>query len=115
MKAPEEIAREIVEGLSFSSNRMLDGRFVGEQYFAHAAILDAINAERLEIVRLRDALHNVRCELNNQGTNNRLKASGHRRKALNMRDWIILILELRGHSVSNRDGNTKKLHEDQSQ
>jgi hypothetical protein len=45
-KTPERIASEIVEGLNFSSNRMLNGRLVGEQYFAAQAIAAAINAER---------------------------------------------------------------------
>lgn len=45
-KTPEQIASEIVEGLSFSSNRMLNGGLVGEQYFAAHAIAIAIQAER---------------------------------------------------------------------
>ncbi len=46
MQKPEEIANEVVRGLSFSSNRMLDGRLVGEQYFAHDAIRRAILVDR---------------------------------------------------------------------
>lgn len=45
-KTPEQIASEIIEGLSFSSNRMLNGRFFGEQHFAAQAIATAIRAER---------------------------------------------------------------------
>jgi hypothetical protein len=45
-KTPEQIAAEIVNGLSFTSNRLLDGRLVGEQYFAAQAIVSAIRAER---------------------------------------------------------------------
>jgi hypothetical protein len=47
MKPAEEIAAEIVNGLSFSSNRMLNGRLVGEQYFAADAITRAIKLDRL--------------------------------------------------------------------
>lgn len=46
MQKPEEIASDVVSGLSFSSNRMLDGRLVGEQYFAHDAIRRAILVDR---------------------------------------------------------------------
>jgi hypothetical protein len=45
-EAPEQIASRIVEGLSFSSNRMVNGRLVGEQYFAALAIAEAIRLER---------------------------------------------------------------------
>lgn len=46
MNTPEQIALDIVGVLSFSSNRLLNGRLVGEQYFAAQAIADAIRAER---------------------------------------------------------------------
>lgn len=49
MKPAEEIAAEIVDGLSFSSNRMLNGRLVGEQYFAADAIMRAIKIDRLQM------------------------------------------------------------------
>ncbi len=45
-ETPEQIACRIVDKLSFSSNRMLNGRLVGEQYFAAIAIAEAIRAER---------------------------------------------------------------------
>lgn len=43
---PQQIAAEIVNGLSFSSNRMVGGRLVGEQHFAYEAIAKAIQDER---------------------------------------------------------------------
>lgn len=46
MRSPEEIAQEIVNKFSWSSNRMLNGRLVGEQYFVAQAIADAIKADR---------------------------------------------------------------------
>ncbi len=46
MKTPEQIANEIVDQLSFSSNRMVNGRLIGEQYFAARAIAEAIRADR---------------------------------------------------------------------
>lgn len=46
IQTPEEIASSIVEKLNFSSNRMLNGRLVGEQCFAANAIADAIRNER---------------------------------------------------------------------
>lgn len=49
MKRAEEIASEIVDGLSFSSNRMFNGRLVGEQYFAAEAITRAIMLDRMQM------------------------------------------------------------------
>lgn len=46
MRTPEQIAADICDGLSFSTNRMHNGRLVGEQYFASQAIYAAIKAER---------------------------------------------------------------------
>lgn len=49
MKRPDQIAAEIVNDLSFSSNRMVNGRLIGEQYFAADAIMRAIKLDRLEM------------------------------------------------------------------
>lgn len=49
MKTPEQIAAEVVEQLHFSSNRMLNGRLVGEQYFAAEAIAQAIKVDRAQM------------------------------------------------------------------
>lgn len=49
MKRAEEIASEIVDGLHFSSNRMVNGRLVGEQHFAADAIARAIKLDRLQM------------------------------------------------------------------
>jgi hypothetical protein len=46
MKTPEQIAAEVVDQLSFSTNRMMNGRLVGEQYFAAEAIAQAIKVDR---------------------------------------------------------------------
>lgn len=43
---PEMIAEQIVANLSLSSNRMLNGRLVGEQHFAYEAIVAAIRQDR---------------------------------------------------------------------
>lgn len=43
---PEQIAADVVNCLSFSSNRMVNGRLVGEQHFAYEAIVKAIREER---------------------------------------------------------------------
>lgn len=51
MKTPEQIATDICDGLSFSSNRMVEGRLVGEQYFAAQAIAAAIQDERVRYER----------------------------------------------------------------
>lgn len=48
-KTPEQIASEIVNGLHFSSNRVVNGRLVGEQCFAFEAIVAAIRAERTHL------------------------------------------------------------------
>jgi hypothetical protein len=57
VKTPEQIAREIVDRLSFSSNRMVEGRLVGEQYFAALAIAEAITAERKRLMDAKDGLY----------------------------------------------------------
>lgn len=49
MRPADHIAAEVVDGLSFSSNRMLNGRLVGEQYFAADAIGRAIKLDRLHM------------------------------------------------------------------
>jgi hypothetical protein len=49
MKTPEQIALEIVNDLSFSSNRMVNGRLIGEQYFAAEAIAQAIKVDRAQM------------------------------------------------------------------
>lgn len=49
VKSPDDVAEEIVSGLSFSSNRMLNGRLVGEQYFAAEAIAGAIKFDRMRM------------------------------------------------------------------
>lgn len=49
MKPADHIAVEIVDGLSFSSNRMLNGRLIGEQHFAADAIKRAIELDRLQM------------------------------------------------------------------
>lgn len=82
METPETVAARVIDGLSFSSNRMVNGRLIGEQHFAAQAIADAIRCERLEIKRLRDALFRVQCEQLDRGTNKRLSAPGHRRRAI---------------------------------
>lgn len=46
MKKAEEIANEVVSNLSFSTNRMFNGRLVGEQFFAAEFIAGAIKADR---------------------------------------------------------------------
>lgn len=93
MKTPEQIALEVTERLSFSSNRMLHGRLVGEQYFAAQAIADALRQERSEIKRLRDALFKIQSDQLDRGTNKRLTASGHRRRAMQTRNEIIEVLD----------------------
>lgn len=93
MKSPEQVALEVVDQLSFSSNRMVGGRLVGEQYFAAQAIAGAVSKERAEIKRLRDALFSVQCDQLDRATNKRLTAVGHRRKAMQTRNVIIQILE----------------------
>lgn len=60
-ETPTQIATRIVEGLSFSSNRMVNGRLVSEGYFAAVAIAEAIRNERMpitqaQIERAADAL-----------------------------------------------------------
>lgn len=57
-KTPEEIASEIVGKLNFTSNRIVNGRWVGEQYFAKQAIAEAIRDER---ARLLPALASAGC------------------------------------------------------
>jgi hypothetical protein len=49
MKTPEQIAIEVVDQLSFSSNRMVNGRLVGEQYFAAEAIAQAVKVDRAQM------------------------------------------------------------------
>lgn len=51
---PQQVATEIVNGLSFSSNRMVGGRLVGEQHFAHEAIAKAIQDERDRCAKIAD-------------------------------------------------------------
>lgn len=46
LRTPEQIAAEIVKRLHFSSNRMVDGKLVGEQHFAMIEIAEAIRIER---------------------------------------------------------------------
>ncbi len=48
-RAAVDIAAEIVNGLSFSTNRMVNGRLVGEQHFAAQAIANAIREERARL------------------------------------------------------------------
>ncbi|SFM24530.1 hypothetical protein SAMN03159423_0207 [Bradyrhizobium sp. NFR13] len=49
MKPADHIAAEVVEGLSFSSNRMHNGRLIGEQHFAFDAVKRAIELDRLHM------------------------------------------------------------------
>jgi hypothetical protein len=56
MKTPEQIANEVVADLCFSTNRMLNGRLVGEQYFAAQAIARAIAEERARYATIKSAL-----------------------------------------------------------
>lgn len=49
MKPADHIAAEIVNDLSFSSNRMINGRLIGEQHFAADAIRRAIEVDRLQM------------------------------------------------------------------
>jgi hypothetical protein len=46
VKTPEQIAAEIVNQFSWSSNVMRDGRLIGEQYVVAEAIAAAIRADR---------------------------------------------------------------------
>ena len=56
MKTPEQIADEVINELRFSTNRMLDGRLVGEQHFAALAIAEAIRRERKRYDTIKQAL-----------------------------------------------------------
>jgi len=55
-KPVEETATEIVNGLSFSSNRMVKGRMIGEQHFAYDAIVAALKDERERYDTIKGAL-----------------------------------------------------------
>ena len=92
MKTPEQIANEVVNQLSFSSNRMVNGRMIGEQYFAAQYVADAIRAERAEIQRLRNALFAIQCEQLNYATEKRRSANTLRKRAMETRNKIISIL-----------------------
>lgn len=92
MKTPDQIALEVVDQLSFSSNRMLNGRLVGEQYFATMAVADAITTERAEIRRLREALFKIQCEQLDRATNKRRAASTLRKLAWQTRDEVLALL-----------------------
>jgi hypothetical protein len=93
MKTPDQIAAEVVNGLSFSSNRMVNGRLIGEQYFAAQAVADAVRAERAEIQRLRDALFSIQCQQLDYATDKRRTAQTLRQRAMDTRDRIIAILD----------------------
>jgi hypothetical protein len=92
MKSPEDVAAEVVNGLSFSSNRMVNGRLIGEHYFAAQAVADAIRAERVETQRLRDALFLIQCQQLDYATDKRRTAKTLRQLAWETRDRIIEIL-----------------------
>lgn len=92
MKTPDQIAAEVVNDLSFSSNRMVNGRLIGEQYFAAQAIADAVRNERAEIQRLRDALFAIQCQQLNYATDKRRSANTLRKRAMETRNKIISIL-----------------------
>lgn len=77
MKKPMEIALEVVAGLSFSSNRMVNGRLVGEQHFAAQAIASAIEQERERYDTVRSALCDAIIALNGVKTG-RLTADGRK-------------------------------------
>lgn len=89
MKTPTQIAEQIVGELSFSSNRMLDGRLVGEQYFAAEAIKAAIETERAAQENLRSALCDAAIALNGV-TTSRLQPRG--RVALAARKKAMTVL-----------------------
>jgi hypothetical protein len=91
MSSPEAIAADIVNGLCFSSNRMRNGRLVGEQHFAFEAIQSALAVERAEIERLEQELFRIQCLVLDWGTNKRLSAQGLRRRLMQLRDDIIAI------------------------
>jgi hypothetical protein len=92
MKMPAEIAANIVDGLSFSSNRFVDGRMIGEQHFALRDITAALETERLESQRLKTALFDIQCDMLERGTNEKITALGHRRRAMRTRQLIIDVL-----------------------
>jgi hypothetical protein len=92
MKTPEEIANEVVDQLSFSSNRMVNGRLIGEQYFAAQYVADAVRAERAEIQRLRDELFLIQCKQLDYASDKRRTAKTLRQCAMDTRDRIIAIL-----------------------
>lgn len=92
MKTPDQIAADVVEGLSFSSNRMVNGRLIGEQYFAAQAVADAVRAERAEIQRLRYALFEIQCQQLNYASDKRRSAKTLRERAMETRNKIISIL-----------------------
>lgn len=56
MKTPEQIAAELVDQFSWSSNVMRDGRLVGQQYIVAEAIARAIASERVRAQTLTSAL-----------------------------------------------------------
>lgn len=93
MKTPDQIAAEVVNGLSFSSNRMVNGRLIGEQYFAAQAVADAVRAERAEIQRLRAALFAIQCQQLDYATDKRRTAKTLRERAWETRDNIIALLD----------------------
>ena len=92
MKSPEQIAADLVSKFSWSSNRILNGRLVGEQYFVAQAVADAVRAERREIERLRQELHRIQCEQLDRATNTKRSAKTLRNMAMATRDRIICIL-----------------------
>lgn len=92
MKMADQIASEICGKLSFTSNRMVQGRMIGEQHIAHDLIADAIYRDRHEIARLRAALHKIQCDQLDQGTDKLLSALAHRRRAMKTRSKIIAVL-----------------------
>lgn len=92
MKSPDQIACDVVDKLSFSSNRMVNGRLIGEQYFAAQAIADAVRQERAEIQHLREALFSIQCAQLNYGSDARRSAKTLRKRAMETRDRILAIL-----------------------
>lgn len=56
VRTPEQIAADIVGRFSWSSNVMIDGQLVGQQYAVALAIADAIRAERATSVKAEEDL-----------------------------------------------------------
>jgi hypothetical protein len=102
VSSPDAIAADIVNGLCFSSNRMRNGRLVGEQHFAYEAIQAALAAERAETERLEKALFSIQCQVLDWGTNKRLSAQGLRRRLMQLRENIIAIRAKAPESITEQ-------------